>query len=1032
MMPLDQTVALSSEQRLQQAQPQAAHTLQLDWQGPLEFSRLEAAWETVVARHAILRHAFGQAEGYRGVRQAPLPQPPAQSLRLHRLPPGAPTPTAQFDTACGQVIQAWLAQDEAQRGRLLLAAAPLVADHRSLWLLADEVRRQYRDQGIPAEEAFQYADYVQWRQSLDEDDDARIGQAYWANLGQQLAQVPALRLSYRREAVSGSTVPAVVRNRIGTVLATGLQTLQAARQLETATILHAAWLALLARLGQVGQIACAWQHDCRDDYEPMAQALGLYGKTLPLILNLAPQATLTELAAQLAAQCEQHVAAQEYLPDDLAARLPEIGFSAHQSAGCWQEGALRWQLQWQPSGDARLALSLQADLGDPSAPALALHYDARRYDADTMAGLLRQYEAWLGEALAHPDAAWTQRQWEDGAVWPQRLPAQAQTLALSRDSVLTHIAAHAVATPEAIALSSAGSRISYAQLLQRVNQLAHWLQAQGVARGAHVALVLPRSPDMVLALLAVWRCGAAYVPIDPDWPVARQHAVLADAAPALVLHDGKAASAAGLRHAVLPVDLQGYPAHAPAIEPSLQDLAYLLYTSGSTGTPKGVLIEHEQLLNYVVAASQGMALAQCRCWGLTSTVAADLGNTALFGALLHGAELAIADASDMQDGAHFAAFLQRHQVDAIKIVPSHLDALLDGGSAVLPATLVLGGESTPAALLRRIWQCRPQARIFNHYGPTETTVGVMWHPCCAADAADDAGAVPLTRVMANCRVAILDDDLRPVPVGGIGQLCIAGAQRSRGYLNRPEEDRQGWYRSGDLACYLPQGGLRILGRADEQVKIRGFRIEPAEIEVALLLQPSVRQACVMSPAAQGEPAHLVAWVSGEGIAVESLRSALQDLLPEPMQPDRIVALPSFPRLANGKVDRRALLATLAEQTARAGQGSQAEAPRDDLEFILLHTMQQLLPDAAALGRESDFIEAGGHSLLAIKLVARLRKLLQVEIAPALVFDHATPAALAAALRAQAPDGAALEQLAGLRRTLLEMPAAQRDALLEQV
>ncbi|NUT63784.1 amino acid adenylation domain-containing protein [Herbaspirillum sp. C9C3] len=1028
MMPLDQTVALSSEQRLQQAHAHTAHILPLHWQGPLESARLQAAWSWVVARHAVLRHAFGQAEGYRGLRQAPLPQPPGQSLQLHMLPAGAAMPTVAFDLARGHVIQGWLVEDAPQRGRLLVAAASLALDERSLWLLADELWRRYHDQDLSTGEAFQYTDYVQWRQSLEEDDDARIGQAYWAHQAQQLEQTPALRLSYRREAGTAAAVPALLHHRIAEEMASALQSGQASGRWQVATVLQAAWLALLARLGQQSRIACAWQHDCRDDYEPMAQALGLYGKTLPLILNVPPQASLSELVNQLAAQQEQHVAAQEYLPDDLAARPAEIGLSVRHAVGRWQEGALQWALQGTASGDPRLSLALHVDLSDPAAPGLQLHYDARHYDAVSMTGLLRQYQAWLRELLARPDTACSELQWDDAAIWPQRLSMTAEVLPLGRDTLLTHIAAHALNTPHAIALSSADGQISYGQLLQRVNQLAHWLQSQGVRPGAHVALLLPRSPELVMALLAVWRCGAAYVPIDPDWPAVRQQAILADAAPALVLHDGKAPAADGLHCALWPADLQGYSMPAPTVAPALQDLAYLLYTSGSTGTPKGVLIEHAQLLNYVVAASQGMGLAPCRCWGLTSTVAADLGNTALFAALLHGAELAIADASDMQDGAHFAAFLQRHRVDALKIVPSHLEALLDGGSAVLPATLVLGGESSPAALLRRIWQCQPQARIFNHYGPTETTVGVMWHACCASDAASGAAAAPLTRVMANCRVAILDADLRPVPVGGIGQLCIAGAQRSRGYLNRPPEDRQAWYRSGDLACHLPQGGLRILGRSDEQVKIRGFRVEPAEIEAALLQQAGVRQACVMP---QGEPARLIAWVSGENLAVEPLRLALRDVLPEAMQPARILALPSFPRLANGKIDRRALLDALAESSAESGQGGEARAVADDLEFVVLDTMQQLLPATPALGRDSDFIEAGGHSLLAIKLVARLRKLLQIEIAPALVFDHATPAALAAALRAQAPDAAALAELAGLRRTLLEMPAAQRDALPEQ-
>jgi acyl-coenzyme A synthetase/AMP-(fatty) acid ligase len=379
----------------------------------------------------------------------------------------------------------------------------------------------------------------------------------------------------------------------------------------------------------------------------------------------------------------------------------------------------------------------------------------------------------------------------------------------------------------------------------------------------------------------------------------------------------------------------------------------------------------------------------------------------------------------------------------------------------LPQTIVLGGEAAAPALIRKIWQRRPDCRVFNHYGPTETTVGVMWHRLGSADVdsdgSDDADTIiPLTEVMGNCRVAVLDAALQAVPVGGIGQLHIGGAQRCRGYLNQanpaaaafivdPHDPQQSWYRSGDLACYLPQGGVRILGRADDQVKIRGFRIEPAEVEAALLQQAGVRQAAVLAHAAPGEPYSLTAcivadaaqasWSGDPQAATLALRNALLALLPEPMVPARYVLLPVFPRLANGKIDRRSLLQS-ASAAAAQEQTQVTEAAADDLEFVVLDAMTQLLPSAPQrLGRHSDFIAAGGHSLLAIKLVARLRKLLRIEIAPALVFDHATPAMLAGALRAQASEPAQLaqlEQLATLRRSLLEMPQAEREALLEQV
>ncbi|WP_206778343.1 non-ribosomal peptide synthetase [Janthinobacterium agaricidamnosum] len=660
------------------------------------------------------------------------------------------------------------------------------------------------------------------------------------------------------------------------------------------------------------------------------------------------------------------------------------------------------------------------------------------YQSSDAAILLQQYLALLDGCSNQPDAAPSELTLPAGAVGG----ASAASVDFGDVLVGQRIGQLAADTPQAPAIVDGSSTLNYRELDQAASRLAHWMAGQGVGRGHLVGLNLERSASFVVALLAAWRLGAGYLPLDPHWPAGRRDAILADARPALLLH----ASTAALHSAgadwpaqfALDVVLETLAAgaeHSGPVPAGAGDIAYLLYTSGSTGTPKGVIVEHGQLLNYVAGASQAMQLGDSRRWALTGTVAADLGNTALFGALYNGACLVIAGAADMQDAPSFARFLRSQQIDAVKLVPSHLEALLDCDEALLPQRVVLGGEAASAALIGRMLRLAPACRIYNHYGPTETTVGVMIH---AVDgAAPPVGVLPLSAALPNCRILVLDGQRRLVPAGALGELYIGGAQLARGYLNRdgaavfvddPAAPGQRLYRSGDLAWLMPSGAVQLAGRADHQVKIRGYRVEPAEIEAVLLAAPGVRQAVVLAvPDQAGQAGLLAVLVHDDGAqgAEAELRAHLAARLPAHMLPGRYLFAAQLPRLANGKIDRAALALS-----APPERGAAIVAPRDALEWLLADCMAGLLA-RQEIGVDQDFFELGGHSLLVIKLTARIRKLLKVEIAPGLVFDHATVEALARLLRGVSPDAAQLDKLAEAQRKLALLTPEQRAALLER-
>lgn len=491
-----------------------------------------------------------------------------------------------------------------------------------------------------------------------------------------------------------------------------------------------------------------------------------------------------------------------------------------------------------------------------------------------------------------------------------------------------------------------------------------------------------------------------------------------------------------------------------------EQTAYIIFTSGSTGTPKGVVIEHKQLSHYMSAVNQALALSECQHFAMTSTVAADLGHTTLFAALYNGATLHIANDDEIQDGARFAQFVQSNGIDCLKIVPSHLSALLDsaqetnGESLALPQTIILGGEAISPNLVDSILQMQPDCHLFNHYGPTEATVGVLYSRVQSSDIA--LNGIPLSDAFVTSRVVILDDKLQPVPMGVLGDVYIGGEQLCRGYLQAEDADNNSpfvddpaqpgsrLYHSGDLGRYLPDGRLMLSGRRDHQVKVRGFRIELGEVEQALLNDAEVAQTAVIrwqsGPADDGDSAQLVAYVQADKPVkdevldawLQALITRLSEQLPTFMLPAHIFSLDWMPRLANGKIDRQNLPDPNEFLVAK-----EYVAPKSALETVLAEEMAALLK-LEKVSTQDSFFNLGGHSLLVIKLVSRLRKELKIDIQPGVIFDNPSVVQLAEALSNDAQTSGGQDAVAKLERTaqiclkLNSMTPEQREALLAKM
>ncbi|MDH6108904.1 amino acid adenylation domain-containing protein/non-ribosomal peptide synthase protein (TIGR01720 family) [Kitasatospora sp. MAP12-15] len=752
---------------------------------------------------------------------------------------------------------------------------------------------------------------------------------------------------------------------------------------------------------------------------------GMVSNIVPLRLEVGADLRWTELVRAASAEMKRALRHQRYLHQDMRAELDirdELGRT---------EGLFATQVNILPAGSGlrfgaatgtQIYLAGPVDdlsvvLQDHGTEGLMLEVEANasRYPAAEVAGHQQRLAAFLCAAAADPERTVgrtelltpAERRWVlvQGRATSHREDPTATTLT-------ERFAAQVARTPDATALSSDGIRYSYRELDLRANRLAHRLLASGVAAETPVVLLQERTPDLVVSMLAVIKAGGVYLPLDTRHPVQRLRTTARDSGALLVLCDaGTLELAEQLELPVVAVDAPRTWQDAPATEPAVTcrpaQLAYVMYTSGSTGTPKGVAISHEDILGLALdAVWDGEAHRRVL---FHSPAAFDLATYEVWVPLLNGGQVVVAPPGEL-DIPTLGAALARHRVTALWLTAGllRLVAEEDPGCLAGLRELWAGGDVVPAATVRRLREACPALVVVDGYGPTEATTFITYHRLAATDPVPDP--VPIGRPFQGMRCYVLDERLRPVPPGSVGELYAGGIGLARGYVRHPGRTAERFvadpfaggaagagggarmYRTGDLVRWNGGGELEFVGRSDDQVKIRGFRIEPGEIESALADCPGVGQVAVDIRTGPRGDKRIVAYLVAQ-TPEQALRAHAAATLPSYMVPAAFVRLDALPLTGNGKVDRRALPAPDFGALEVAGQ-----APATATEASLCALFADVL-GLASVGADGGFFELGGDSIMAIQLAGRARSAGLV-FTPREVFEHGTPAALARVCRTE--------------------------------
>ncbi len=1038
----------SGQQRLwfvHRSEPSTAYNVPLvsRLSGAVDRAALLAAVSDVVARHEPLRTVFPDEAGVPWQEVLSGVEPWTQIVAVDRHELAARLAVAAdhvFDLAMEAPLRITLFAVSPSEHVLLLLFHHIAVDGWSTTPLLRDLGAAYTARthgGVPrwAPLPVQYADYALWQRQLwgdRTDDDSLISEQleFWRGALAGMPQELNLPIDRPRPTVADYRSDAVVFSLDATVHA-GLAAVARSSNGTLFMVLQAGLAALLTRLGTGEDVPVSTSVAGRADVA-LDDLVGFFVNTLVLRTDTSGDPSFTALVERvretyLAAVANQDVPFDQvvqavnplrslaHLPlAQVSLVMPDTGELTVDFGGLAVESLPDAIESVAPRSDLQFILAEQHGGDQPAGIDGELAYRVDLFDRETAQTIADRFARLLTAVAADP---WVRVGQVDvlGAGERDSLLrwGSGPAVPVAKDTIIGLFEAQAARSPQAPAVVSGADTLTYAEVNARASRLAWLLIGRGVGPEDVVGLVLPQSLELVVAMLAVLKSGAAYLTVDVDHPAERVGLVLADARPVCVV--ATASTVAGLPDTGVPVlmlddhDVQAALDDGFTPDPGDGDRrcrltashpAYLIYTSGSTGRPKGVLVEHRSVVDYLTWTSRSYPGAAGTSV-LHTPVGFDLTVTALYTPLVTGGCVVL---SSLKDNDRLPVLPEElPPFTFIKATPSHLPLLADAGWRFAPdVELLLGGEALAGEALHEWRQAHPNSTIWNVYGPTEATVNCTEFRITSVL----AGRVPIGRPQGNARVYVLDAGLRPAPVGVSGELYIAGSGLARGYRGRPGLTAERFvadpfgpagsrmYRTGDVARWRRDGFLEFLGRADDQVKIRGHRVEPGEIEAVLRGLAGVRQAAVVLREDQPGDHRLVAYVvvdMGTMVDTVRLRRSVGSVLPEYMVPAAFVVLDALPLTVNGKLDRAALPAP------DYVVGGAYRAPRTPQEEVLCGIFAEIL-GVARVGLDDSFFDLGGHSLLAARLIGRIRAVLRAELDLRALFDTPTVAGLVGRLR----------------------------------
>ena len=1013
--------------------------------GSLNVEVLERSINEIIRRHESLRTRFRTVEGRAVIRLDENSSLDLQAVDLRELPPGEQEERLlaisgahvqqPFDLARGPLLRGMLIRLGEEEHVAVFTMHHIVSDGWSIGVMIKELGVLYRafssgEQSPLPELEIQYADYAVWQREWLRGDVLESQLTYWKKMLHNLP--PLLELPTDRPRPAVQTVRGKqMRFALPAELSRALVAMSRQEGVTLYMTLLAGLQVLLHRYSGQEDISVGSPIANRNRAETEG-LIGFFVNTLVMRTDLSGTPTVRELLHRvrdvaLGAYAHQDLPFEKVVdavqPDRDISHSPlfQVMFALQNT----QEESIRLPgLTIAPldvdSDVSRFDMTVTMLESERGLEGL-VEYNTDLFDPATIDRLIGHFQNILGAMTMSPEGSidalqmlapeeYSQiiNEWNNTAV---PVPGDVSTVVDLFEGTVER-------DGEALALQWGEEQLSYVELNRRANKLARYLSRRGVGLEVRVGVCIDRSVEMIVAILGVLKAGGAYVPLDPSYPADRLQHMISDSGTAFLLTVEALAGTVPQNLApTISIDTERSAIEAehdsnPAVRLSPENLAYIIYTSGSTGVPKGTLLHHRGMHNLVRAWAKdfgigpGSRVTQFFSLGFDGSVG-DIFPTFAGGGTLHLVPReTIASMQDMH------AFLLERSITHVLMTPSVLSVL---PSHSLPSlgTVMSGGEACPRELVERWGAGR---RFLNVYGPTETTVVVCWHE--TSEASLRTNTVPIGRPLANTKMFILDPRMNPVPVGVPGELYIGGVGVARGYLNRPdltaerfvpapliEESGARLYRTGDIARWLSDGSIEVLGRMDDQVKIRGFRVELGEIEERLRESPEVRECVVIAAAGAGEAKRLIAYivpVALPGPGTRELRDFLKPRLPDYMIPSAFVIMESLPLAATGKVDRRSLPAPDAD---RADIGGSFVAPRTPAEEALAEIWQEVL-GLKQVGVEDNFFELGGDSILSIKLIAKAKQA-GLEFTPKQMFQYPT-----------------ISGLAGIAKTVSQMNAEQ--------